>query len=251
MNTKTVLAAGVAALAFAAIGAVAAPMIPAYVSAAVADTNRPDTDTKRDADRKPAEVLAFSGIKPGSKVLELLPSRGYFTRVFAKAVGANGHIYAASPTVNPETGAAVPPFALASDPAYSNITQVPLTFAGLKAPEPVDVIFTAQNYHDFHLARFKLDVVGFDKLLYADLKPGGLLIIEDHSAEAGSGLRDPDKLHRIDEATVKQEVESAGFKLVAESDVLHNPADPRTATVFDPAIRGHTDQFLLKFRKPG
>ena len=120
----------------------------------------------------------------------------------------------------------------------------------MKAPEPVDIIFTAQNYHDFHLARFKLDVVAFDKQLFADLKPGGLLVIEDHAAEPGSGLRD-NQLHRIDEAVVKQEVEAAGFKLVAESDVLHNPADPHTALVFDPAIRGHTDQFVLKFRKPG
>jgi predicted methyltransferase len=249
MKTATLLATGVAALALAG-AAIAAPMIPAYVTAAVADTNRPDTDTKRDVDRKPAEVVAFSDIKPGTKVLELLPSRGYFTRVFSKAVGPKGHIYAAAPTANPETGAAVPPFALASDPAYGNITQVPLTFSGLTSPEPVDVIFTAQNYHDLHLARFKLDVPGFDKQLYAALKPGGLLIIEDHAAEAGSGLRDPDKLHRIDEAVVKQEVESAGFKLVSESDVLHNTTDPHTANVFDPAIRGHTDQFILKFRKP-
>jgi predicted methyltransferase len=218
----------------------------------VADNHRPDADTKRDAARKPAEILAFSEIKPGDKVLELLPGGGYFTRLFSKAVGAGGHVYAAAPTVNPETGQPVPPFAVAADPTYSgNTTQVPLTLSGLKPPEPVDVIFTAQNYHDFHLARFKLDVVGFDKQLLADLKPGGLFIIEDHAAEPGSGLRDPDKLHRIDEAVVKQEMEAAGFKLVAESDILRNPADPHTALVFDPAIRGHTDQFVLKFRKPG
>jgi predicted methyltransferase len=141
--------------------------------------------------------------------------------------------------------------ALASDPAYGNITQVPFSLTRLTTPEPVDMVFTAQNYHDLHLARFKADVVAFDKQLFADLKPGGLLIIEDHAAEPGSGLRDPDKLHRIDEAVVKQEVESAGFKLVGESNVLRNPNDPRTALVFDPSIRGHTDQFVLKFRKPG
>jgi len=250
MKTPILLAAGASALVL-AVSAVAAPMIPAYVAVAVADTHRPDTDTKRDVNRKPAEVVAFSGVKPGDKVFELLPGGGYFTRLFSKSVGAGGHVYAVSPTVNPETGAAVPPFALLADPAYGNVSQVPLTLAGLKSPEPVDVIFTAQNYHDFHLARFKLDVPAFDKQLFAALKPGGLLVIEDHAAEAGSGLRDPDKLHRIEEAVVKQEVESAGFVLVAESDVLHNPADPHTVIVFDPAIRGHTDQFLLKFRKPG
>jgi predicted methyltransferase len=249
MKTSILLAASAAAMI--AAGAVAAPMIPDYISAAVADSHRPDTDTARDANRKPAEVLAFSEVKPGDKVFEILPSKGYFTRLFSKAVGANGHVYAVSPAVNPETGAAVPPMALIGDPTYPNVSPVALSFASIKSPEPVDIIFTAQNYHDFHLARFKADVVALDKQLFANLKPGGLLIIEDHAAEAGSGLRDPDKLHRIDEAVVKQEVESAGFKLVAESDVLHNPADPHTALVFDPAIRGHTDQFVLKFRKPG
>jgi predicted methyltransferase len=248
---RTLLAAVGASALVAAVAAIAAPEVPAYVTSAVADTHRPDADTKRDADRKPADVLAFTEVKPGDKVYELLPGGGYFTRMFSKAVGPNGHVYAVTPTVNPETGQPAPPFPVAQDSAYSNVTVVPLTPGGVKMPEPVDIIFTAQNYHDLHLARFHLDVVGFDKQLYANLKPGGLLIIEDHAAEAGSGLRDPDKLHRIDEETVKKEVEAAGFKLVAESDVLHNPSDPHTALVFDPSIRGHTDQFLLKFRKPG
>jgi predicted methyltransferase len=249
MKTAILMAASAATLI--AAGAIAAPMIPDYVAAAVADSHRPDVDTARDVNRKPAEILAFSEVKPGDKVFEILPSKGYFTRLFSKAVGPNGHVYAVSPTVNPESGQPVPPMALIGDPTYPNVSPVPLSFASIASPEPVDIIFTAQNYHDFHLARFKADVVALDRQLFADLKPGGLLIIEDHAAEAGSGLRDPDKLHRIDEAVVKQEVESAGFKLVAETDILHNPADPHTALVFDPAIRGHTDQFVLKFRKPG
>jgi predicted methyltransferase len=249
MKTVTLLAAGASAFILAS-SAIASPMIPDYVAGAVADSHRPAADTARDAARKPTDVVVFSGVKPGAKVLELLPGGGYFTRIFAKVVGPGGRVYAAAPTVNPETGAAVPPFAVAVDPAYGNVTQVPLALTGVQAPEPVDVIFTAQNYHDLHLARFKLDVPAFDRQLFADLKPGGLLIIEDHAAEPGSGLRDPDKLHRIDEAVVKQEVESAGFVLVDESNVLRNPADPHTALVFDPAIRGHTDQFVLKFRKP-
>ncbi|HEX4183410.1 MAG TPA: methyltransferase [Caulobacteraceae bacterium] len=248
---RTLLAAVGAGALVAAVAAIAAPEVPAYVSAAVADTHRPDTDTKRDADRKPAAILAFSEVKPGDKVYELLPGGGYFTRLFSKAVGSSGHVYAVAPTVNPETGQPTPPFPVAQDAAYGNVTVVPLSLTGAKTPEPVDIVFTAQNYHDLHLARFHLDVVNFDKTLYDNLKPGGLLIIEDHSAEAGSGLRDPDKLHRIDEDVVKKEAEAAGFKLVAETDVLRNTADPRTALVFDPSIRGHTDQFVLKFRKPG
>lgn len=249
MKIAIVLAAGASALVVAT--AFAAPMIPAYVSAAVADSHRPAADTARDAARKPAEIVAFTEVKPGDKVFEMLPGGGYFTRIFSKVVGPAGHIYAVTPVLNPETGKPAEPMPLASDPAYGNISQVALNPAGMNTPEPVDVIFTAQNYHDFHLARFKLDVVAFDRQLFGLLKPGGLLVIEDHAAEAGSGLRDPDKLHRIDEAVVKQEVEAAGFQLVAESDVLRNPADPHTALVFDPAIRGHTDQFVLKFRKPG
>ena len=93
--------------------------------------------------------------------------------------------------------------------------------------------------------------VTFCAFFFAALKPGGVYIVIDSSSRPGAGISEVKTLHRIDEATVKQEVEAAGFKLVAESDVLHNPADPRTASVFDPAIRGHTDQFLLKFRKPG
>src|ERR1700722_3527740 len=180
---KTVILIVSAAALILAVPATAAPMIPDYVAAAVADTHRPDADTKRDVNRKPAEVLAFSGVKPGDKVFELLPGGGYFTRVYAKAVGPGGHVYAVAPAVNPETGAPVPPNPLVSDPAYGNITAVPLSLSGVKAPEPVDIVFTAQNYHDLHLARFKLDVVAFDKQLYANLKPGGLLIIEDHAAE--------------------------------------------------------------------
>lgn len=246
MKTLTLIVAAVAL----AGAATAAPMIPDYVAAAVADSHRPAADTARDAARKPAEILAFSEVKPGDKVFEMLPGTGYFTRIFSKVVGPGGHIYAVTPVINPETGKPAEPMPLASDPAYGNISQVGLNPAGMNTPEPVDVIFTAQNYHDFHLARFKLDVVAFDRQLFTVLKPGGLLIIEDHAAESGSGLRDPDKLHRIDEAVVKQEVEAAGFVLVGETDILRNPADPHTALVFDPAIRGHTDQFVLKFRKP-
>ena len=95
-----------------------------------------------------------------------------------------------------------------------------------------------------------LDVVGLDKLIYASLKPGGEFFIEDHAAAPGSGIRDTDAMHRIDEDFVKQEVESVGFKLDGESDILRNPADDHTLLVFNPAIRGHTDQFLLRFRKP-
>jgi predicted methyltransferase len=114
----------------------------------------------------------------------------------------------------------------------------------------VDLVWTSQNYHDLHLTKLNLDVVGLDKLIYAALKPGGVFFIEDHAAKPGTGISTTDAEHRIDEDFVKKEVESVGFKLDGESDILRNPADDHSLLVFNPAIRGHTDQFLLKFRKP-
>ena len=228
--------------------AAAAQLATQAISAAVADTNRPAGDTARDAARKPAEMLAFAGVKPGDKVVDFLPGGGYFTRLFAKAVGPAGHVYAvAPPSQTPGTPVAVE--ALAADAAYGNITVVPLT-GPLSVPEAVDVIWTAQNYHDLHLARLKVDVPAMNKSLFDALKPGGLLVIVDHAALAGTGLDVPDKLHRIDEEIVKREVTAAGFVLESSSDLLRNSADTRSVMVFDPAIKGLTDQFVLRFRKP-
>ena len=121
----------------------------------------------------------------------------------------------------------------------------------LKGAGQYDLVWTSQNYHDLHLSVLKLDVVGLDKLIFASLKPGGEFFIEDHAAKPGSDVTPTaDALHRIDEDFVKKEVESVGFVLAGESDVLRNPADDRTLNVFKPEIRGHTDQFLLVFKKP-
>ena len=123
--------------------------------------------------------------------------------------------------------------------------------ASLTTPKPVDVAFTSQNYHDYpDTFMGPTDPAVLDKAVFAALKPGGTFIVIDHVAEAGSGLRDTDTLHRIDPALVRQQVQAAGFDYVGESDVLRNPADDHTLKVFDPAVRGHTDQFAYKFRKP-
>ena len=231
------------------LGAVAAT-IPPNIAAAVANPNRPQADRDRDALRKPGEVLALAGVKPGEQVLELIPGGGYFTRILSGAVGPKGHVTEGLPNLTGAPDVAQKGNGVAADPNFSNVSEAHFSAADLAKLGPVDLVWTSQNYHDLHLARFKLDVVAFDKAVYADLKPGGIFFIEDHAAKDGSGLDAPDKLHRIDEAVVKQEVESAGFKLVGESDILRNPADDRTLLVFNPAIRGHTDQFLLKFQKP-
>ena len=245
--TKAILFAGGLALAAAFAGSAAAQ--PAYIKAALADPARPATDVARDMMRKPAEVLEFSRVKPGDSVVELIPGGGYFTRIFSKAVGPTGHVTAAAPSMPGEdqtSGAK----GVAANPAYGNVTMVPLTGAGMASLPKADVMFTAQNYHDFHLKQLHLDVAATDKALFNAVKPGGYLIVEDHVAATGAPIETADTLHRIDPAIARQELEAAGFVFDGESDTLRNPADDHTKLVFDPAIRGHTDQFLYRFKRP-
>ena len=232
-------------LSVALIGPVRA-QIPAYVAAAVADPARAE-DRKIDDRRKVAELVAFCEAKPGDNVLELIPGSGYFTRVFSKVVGPRGRVYAVWPQEYDESSDKVR--AIAAE--YGNIDLLTQPAAKLTAPAPVDVVFTSQNYHDYP-DKFMgpTDPALLNAAVFAALKPGGVYVIVDHTAEAGSGLRDTDTLHRIGEAIVKQQVVAAGFEYVGDSDVLRNPSDDRTRNVFDPAIRGHTDQFAYKFRKP-
>jgi predicted methyltransferase len=227
---------------------------PNYIAAAVADANRPDADKQRDANRKPAETLEFAGVHEGEQIGELIPGNGYFTRLFSVAVGPKGHVYAMvpprpanAPADSPDRSAAIK--AIAANPSYPNVSVVELSMTSLATPQPVDMIFTAQNYHDLHNIPV-LNIATFNKAIFDTLKPGGYFIVLDHSAEAGSGLRDTNTLHRIDAASVKTEVMAAGFEFVSSSDILANPADPRTGRVFDTAVHGKTDQFILKFRKP-
>ena len=226
---------------------------PALVAAAVADAGRPDTDKKLDDELKPAEMVVFAGIRPGSRVMDLAPGGGYFTRIFAKVVGDKGWVYAFVP-------AELDPIIAKRSPgvdikkmfaAYPNVSVLHGPINSLAAPESLDVVWTAQNYHDFHDPFYApADLALVNKAIFAALKPGGTYVVLDHAAADGSGLRDTNTLHRIDEATVKKEVEAAGFRFVGESRVLRNPKDPRDKLVFDPSIRHHTDQFILKFIKP-
>jgi predicted methyltransferase len=227
---------------------------PPFLTAAVSDAARPEADTKRDADRHPALTLAFAGVKPGDQVVELVPGSGYFTRLLSSVVGPKGRVYAVAPPRRPQAAAdspdpAAPVHAIAADPHYRNVTVSVQSFAQLALPKGVDLVWTSQNYHDFHNLP-DIQAVDIDKAVFKALKPGGVYIVLDHAAEAGSGFRDTSTLHRIDREAVKKEVISAGFKFEASSDILGNKDDPHTAKVFDPGIRGHTDQFILKFRKP-
>ncbi len=226
----------------------AAGTIPPTIAAAVANPNRPAKDTGRDAARKPAEVLAFAKVTPGEQVLELIPGGGYFTRLLSGAVGPSGHVTEAVPLIG---GADMSKASngVAADPNFTNVSEVAFSPDLLaKSTGQYDLIWTSQNYHDLHLAQLKLDVVALDKGFYAALKPGGEFFIEDHAAKPGTGISTTDALHRIDEDFLKKEVESVGFKLVGESNVLRNPADDHSVRVF--AMHDTTDQFLLVFKKP-
>jgi len=243
-----------AVLAAVVFGAAAAPPVPPYATAAVADKARPAEDTARDADRKPAQMIAFAGIKPGSVVVDVVPGKGYFTRIFAKAVGPSGHVYAYFPSEIDSMLKGKPPSvsAVANDTAnYPNVTLIHAPLSKMQIPQKADVIWTSQNYHDFHDSIFgPADIAVVNKAIYDALKPGGVYVVLDHVAQAGSGLRDTETLHRIDPAAVKKEVLAAGFVFEGEDNSLRNPADPHTKNVFDPSIRGKTDQFIYKFRKP-
>jgi predicted methyltransferase len=220
--------------------------VPAAVAAAVADAARPAADVARDADRKPAEVLAFAGVQPGSRIAELIPGGGYYTRLLSAVAGAGGHVDALS---GPNRAAVD---AIAADPRHGNVTVRPLSYAepALDLPQPVDMVWTSNNYHDIHNALGEAGMKAFNQHVFEALKPGGAYIVIDHAAAAGRGADDGRTLHRIDPETVKAEVTAAGFKWAGGSDALRNAGDPRTAPVSDAAIRGRTDQFVFKFVKP-
>jgi len=252
--------------------------IPAYISTAIDDPSRPQADRERDADRKPTEVIAFAGIKSGDKVADLMPGRGYFTRIFCKLVGNAGHVYAVTvPRHGTSSSSAASASSNTSSEPCSNITRITLKAKNRPAPElhsdsddpgwvyeyyqlrpaaenfsvpePLDVIWTSENFHDLHNDAFgPPDMQLVNRALFNALKPGGVLIVEDHTAEKKSGARDTSSLHRIDPELVKKELQLAGFAFVEESRVLHHPEDAHNTKAHD--MHDRTDRFLLKFRKP-
>ena len=228
--------------------------VPAYIANAVADPARPADQVARDANRKPGEAIAFAGLKPGDRVGDFMPGSGYFTRIFSRVVGPGGHVYAYIPQEeidNCPPGEVAGSRALIDDRNYTNVTVTTGPVNGYGAPEKLDMVWTAQNYHDLHDAFMgPANLAVLDARIFHLLKRGGVFLVIDHVAEPGSGVRDTDTLHRIDPAVIVKEVEAAGFKLVAQSDMLRNPADTHTLFVFDPRIRGRTDQVVLKFVRP-
>jgi predicted methyltransferase len=236
-----------ASLAIAGAAPAAAP--PPYIARAVADGGRPKDDVAADALRDPADTLAFSGVKPGMTVGELFPGGGYFTRMLSDIVGPNGKVYGLENAGWKESVTA--DRQLAAQPGRGNVVLDVEPFGQFKLPEPIDIFWITQNYHDLHIAQYgAVDMADFNRRVFAALKPGGVYFILDHQANPGTTIDQIAALHRIEKAQIIREVEAAGFRLVKEGDFLHRPADDHTKSIFDPAIRGHTDQYALKFVKP-
>jgi predicted methyltransferase len=222
----------------------------AAISAAIADPARPAEDVARDATRHPQELLAFAGVQEGGVVVDWIPGGGYFTRLFSGVVGAGGTVHAWVPQEiegNYDLGKLARAMAAERPNVKATIEPLLATTSITNA----DIVWTSQNYHDLY-ADFmgKPDVAAFNKQVFNMLKPGGVYVIVDHAAVPGAPAETGETLHRIDPALVKKEVEAAGFVFEEESKVLANPDDAHDLVVFDEKIRGKTDQFVYKFRKP-
>jgi predicted methyltransferase len=246
---RSVLMAAIGALAV--LAGAPAWSVPSSLAVAITDPHRTDADRALDATRKPTELMAFAGIKRGQTVVDVFPGP-YFDRLFGDVVGPDGKVIMFIPT-EAVTVHDAPSVADGSKPFSDlpNVTTITAPINSFSVPEPADVIWIRQNYHDLH-DKFMgpANVPAFNAAVFKALKPGGVYIVIDHYAPDGSGLADTDTTHRIDAAEVRKEVTAAGFVFDGKSDALRNPADPRTALVFDKSIRGHTDQFVFKFRKP-
>lgn len=222
----------------------------AAIGAAVAHPDRPAEDVARDADRRPAEMMAWMGIRPGLVVADLMGGRGYYTELLARAVGPGGTVYAQNNAYVVERFAGEALLTRLSRPGLENVVRLDRELTDLGLPlGGVDVAFMGLFYHDTFW--MEVDRPAMNAAILAALRPGGLFVVTDHHAAEGSGDRDVKSLHRVERSLVVQEIQAAGFVLDAETDLLRHPEDDRSQNVFDEALRGKTDRFALRFRKPG
>ena len=228
----------------------------ASLDAAVAAADRPAAARALDASRKPAETLALLDLKPGMDVADVMTGTGYWADILAEAVGPEGSVTALEPEefYGDERGKAVIADLIARNP---NVTFTPYPFKQLDLPaDQFDAAIIHLSYHDLYWEseQYKIprsDPAVFVAALYKATRPGGRMLVIDHVGLEGDTRDVVDKLHRIDPAVVRADFEAAGFVLERESSHLANPDDDHTKLVFDPAIRGKTDRFVMVFRKPG
>jgi len=236
-------------------GPAGSPAVPDYIVAALADPSRPPQQVAADAARRPAAALAFAGVRPGARVADFMSGGAYFTRLFSRIVGTGGHVYAFLPEEelkNCKPAETAGTRALEHEPRYANVTVLRAPVAEFAPPEPLDLVWSSLNFHDLYDSFMgPANVPRVMRALYRALKPGGVLLVIDHAAQAGSGTRDTETLHRVDPDTIVRAAAGAGFRLESSSALLRNAADDHRLRVFDPAIRWHTDQVMLKFRRPG
>ena len=222
--------------------------IPDHIHAAVDAPDRPEADRARDADRKPGEVLTFFGIEPGDQAVDLMGGAGYYTELLSRVVGGEGVVYAQNNAFVLTRFADKPLTERLKNPDLANVRRLDRELDDPGLPDGLDAVIMILFYHDTYWQG--VDREKMNAAIFKALKPGGIFGIVDHHAEAGSGSRDVKTIHRMDEGLVRGELLAAGFELAAESDILRHPEDPRSENVFSPNIRGKTDRFVLKFRKP-
>ncbi len=234
-------------LAFCATGAAAQDSAPDY-AAIIAAPDRTDADRQTDKRRDPMKLLVFTAARSGMKVLDMGAGGGYSTELMARVVAPNGVVYGQNHTDLGERAKARFE-ARQKTPAGKNIVNLVRPFDD---PLPADVgdldlITFLFYYHD--TTYMTVDRAEMNRKLYAALKPGGMLVIADHSARPGDGTSVGKTLHRIEESVLRREIEAAGFKLVAEGDFWRHPEDPRDFSIQPPPNRP-VDEFVLKFQKP-
>ena len=223
-------------------------LVSVRASAAMVDSRRPEADRARDELRQTRAMLEFTGLRPGMAVADIRPEEGFFTRLFSVMVGDQGRVYAFVPN---QTAARENAFGdtLATD--YPNVTRLTGKLEEMAFDRPLDVVFMGEEYHDFAIPRFGVDVAAMNAAVFAALKPGGLYVILDHQAADGAGISVAGTLHRIEAAELRRQVEAAGFVFDGETNAVRTPSDDHTLSVFDASIRGRSDRFVYRFRKPG
>lgn len=219
------------------------------IAASVANADRPEADTARDEHRKPAETMRFMGVEPGMTVVDIMAGGGYYSELLVGAVGPEGTVYVHNNKGVLEMFAEKPITDRLARMANDKAVRHDKELDALELPAgEIDIAFMGLFYHDaFWLG---VDRAKMNADVLAGLKPGGIYVITDHHAEAGSKDRDVKEKHRGDAELIKAEILAAGFEFVEESDILSHPEDPRSASVFEEGLRGKTDRFVYKFRKP-
>jgi|SRR5688500_3033680 predicted methyltransferase len=216
-------------------------------AAIIAAPDRSDADRKNDQRRKPVDLFAFTGARPGMKALDMYAGGGYTTELLARAVGPGGTVYSHIP----------PDASDNARKAYAARSQVAAMKSVVRVERPaddplppgtagLDLITFFFNYHD--TVHLNVNRPQMNRRMFDALKPGGVLVLADHSARTGDGATVTQSLHRIEESVVRQELQAAGFQLVAEGNFLRNPQDTRENSVFKNTVPN--DEFVLKFRKP-